>query len=65
MEKAGITATDPTLKRGLRWLRSHQQPDGPWKALSINKKREPGSDPALFMQDAATAYAVLALEKSR
>lgn len=65
MERAGISSHEPTLRRGLEWLASHQQKDGAWSALSINKKRDPASDPALFMQDAATAYAVLALENRK
>jgi hypothetical protein len=32
-------------------------------AASLNKERDPKSDPALFMTDAATAYAVMALER--
>jgi squalene-hopene/tetraprenyl-beta-curcumene cyclase len=49
------------LARGLAWLRSNQEPSGRWVATSLNKKRDPASDPARFMNDAATAYAVLAL----
>jgi len=55
---------DPTVTRGLAWLRSQQQADGTWAAASINKHRDPESDAYLFMEDAATAYAVLALQKS-
>jgi squalene-hopene/tetraprenyl-beta-curcumene cyclase len=47
--------------RGLAWLRSHQEATGRWVATSLNKRRDPTSDPARFMNDAATAYAVLAL----
>ena len=65
MEQARISRQDPMLKQGLAWLVAHQQKDGAWAALSINKKRDPASDPALFMQDAATAYAVLALENRK
>ena len=65
MEKAGIPSRDPVLRRGIEWLSTHQQANGTWTALSINKKRDPSSDPALFMQDAATAYAVLALNQHK
>ena len=65
MEQAGVSRHDPTLVCGVNWLTTHQQQDGTWKAQSINKKRDPGSDPALFMQDAATAYAVLALDRRK
>jgi squalene-hopene/tetraprenyl-beta-curcumene cyclase len=56
---------DPTLTRGIAWLSTHQQPNGAWAAESINKHRNPDTDPALFMTDAATAYAVLALDKAK
>ncbi len=65
MEESGTASNDPTLQRGLTWLKEHQQKDGAWLASSINKKRAPSSAPSLFMNDAATAYAVLALEKSK
>jgi len=65
MEECGTASDDTTLKRGLAWLREHQQRDGNWLAASINKKRSPSSSPSIFMNDAATAYAVLALEKAK
>jgi hypothetical protein len=52
-------------RRGLAWLAGQQQPDGTWSAASINKQHDPHSDAAPFMTDAATAYAVLALEGAR
>ena len=59
---AGTPASDAHLTRGLDWLRHHQDPQtGQWNAASLNKQREPNADPAKFMNDAATAYAVLAL----
>jgi squalene-hopene/tetraprenyl-beta-curcumene cyclase len=53
------------LTRGIAWLSTHQQPNGAWLAESINKDRNPDTDPALFMTDAATAYAVLALDNTK
>jgi len=49
--------------RGLAWLAAHQQASGGWLATSLNKNRDPKSDPARFMPQAATAYAVLALTR--
>jgi hypothetical protein len=65
MEEAGLGKDDPLLKRGVAWLSGHQRKDGAWEAKSLNVKREPGSDAAPFMSDAATAYAFLALDKAR
>lgn len=56
---------DAVLERGIAWLTQNQQTDGTWNAVSINKERNPKSIPAAFMTDAATAYAVLALELSK
>jgi squalene-hopene/tetraprenyl-beta-curcumene cyclase len=65
MEESGTSRRDKALQRGLEWLAEHQQKDGKWNASSINMKRDPQSDASLFMSDAATAYAVLALEKAQ
>ncbi|HEX4008052.1 MAG TPA: hypothetical protein VHX60_17900 [Acidobacteriaceae bacterium] len=56
---------DPTRRRSRAWLLTHQQSDGTWTAASLNKQRDPASDPAAFMTDAATAYAVLALAQQQ
>jgi squalene-hopene/tetraprenyl-beta-curcumene cyclase len=63
-EKAGVPADDPMLKRGLAWLESHQYQGGDWWASSMNGFRDPSSDVGRFMSDAATGYALLALEQS-
>jgi squalene-hopene/tetraprenyl-beta-curcumene cyclase len=65
MEQAGVKPGDPALKRSLQWLRQNQDAsDGRWPAWSLNKQRELTSDAGRFMSDAATAYAVMALEAS-
>jgi len=61
LRSAGGQGHDDALSKGLAWLASHQEPSGRWTAASLNKQRDPASDPARFMNDAATAYAVLAL----
>jgi squalene-hopene/tetraprenyl-beta-curcumene cyclase len=63
LEAAGTPPSDPLVSRSLAWLTQHQRSDGAWTAASLNKQRNPASAPALFMNDAATAYAVLALEQ--
>lgn len=65
LEASGMPRGDAMLQRSVNWLAQHQQNDGTWTAASLNKQRDPASDPALFMTDAATAYAALALEWGR
>ena len=62
LQKAGVPRTDARLVRALDWLSSHQdRGQGSWPASSMNKKFEPGSMQIQFMNDAATAFAALAL----
>ena len=63
LEKAAAPQTQEPLKRAVRWLAHNQnRDDGRWAASSLNKQRELDSAAGRFMSDAATAYAVLALE---
>jgi squalene-hopene/tetraprenyl-beta-curcumene cyclase len=62
---AGLAPTEAHLSRSLAWLRSNQQSDGCWLAYSLNVQRNLDSYLGRFMSDAATAYAVLALEHSK
>jgi squalene-hopene/tetraprenyl-beta-curcumene cyclase len=62
LQSGGVSVTDPRVQTGLEWLRRNQDgATGRWSATSLNKRRDPESDPGKFMSDAATAYAVLAL----
>lgn len=63
-KQAGLPEAQDAVKRALAWLSRNQNPsDGRWAASSLNRHRELDSDAGRFMSDAATAYAVLALEK--
>jgi squalene-hopene/tetraprenyl-beta-curcumene cyclase len=61
LQSGGVAASEPRLRTGLDWLRHHQRPTGQWVASSPNKQRDPATEPAKFMSDAATAYAVMSL----
>lgn len=60
--RGGVPASDPKLAKALAWLQAHQDAStGAWAATSMNKRYPDGSMESRFMQDAATAYASLAL----
>ena len=61
LDSSGTREAKSMRRRGEAWLRSHQRADGSWPAASMNKVRDPESDAAPFMSDAATGYAALAL----
>jgi len=67
LEESLVTSDKkPHVERGLAWLEANQdKTTGAWPAWSLNKNRDPNSDAGKFMSDAATSYAVLALEDRR
>jgi len=62
LQQAGMSRSDKAVARALDWLRAHQDREsGSWAADSLNSRHEPDSMQFRFMQDAATAFASLAL----
>jgi len=62
LNMAGGKAARAQTARALDWLRAHQdRQTGAWPAVSMNKVYPAGSMEEKFLQDAATAFAVLAL----
>jgi squalene-hopene/tetraprenyl-beta-curcumene cyclase len=65
LQKSGIPASDPRLRRSLAWLESNQSRwNGRWSTESLNRHHGFWEESGHFMDDAATAFAVLALLRS-
>ena len=67
LQQSGISRENPQLKLALAWLVANQsKTDGSWPSSSLNKNVQHHQSPQTvqFMNDAATAYAVLALTES-
>lgn len=53
--RTGIPASDPRIRRGIRWLETNQRESGRWFTRSLHK------DGRHFITHAGTAFAVMAL----
>jgi hypothetical protein len=66
LQKAGGPRAAAAVERGRQWLVAHQNPEtGTLPAWSINRNRDPATEPAKFMIDAATALASIAFSGGR
>jgi squalene-hopene/tetraprenyl-beta-curcumene cyclase len=67
LQQSSIPGDNPQLKQVIAWLTANQnKTDGFWLSYSLNNNvaNHMSPDTARFMNDAATAYAVLALSES-
>lgn len=67
LQQAGIPKENVQEKKALAWLAANQsKTEGNWPSSSLNNSKEHHLSPetALFMNDAATAFAVLALTEA-
>lgn len=67
LQQAGMSPENGPLKRGLAWLAEEQsRADGFWPSSSLNNNEAHhiSPDTVRFMNDAATAYAVLSLQEA-
>ena len=65
LEQAAPSLDAAAVKRGRTWLvRNQDAASGRWPSYSLNGSRNHAAGVGLFMNDAATAYAVLALEST-
>ncbi len=55
LRRAGVSADDPRIQRGIAWLKTHQRVSGRWFTRSMKK------DSKHYVTHSGTAYAILAL----
>lgn len=55
LRRAGVSADNPAIQRGIKWLKENQRASGRWFTRSLNK------DNKHFISHAGTAMAVMAL----
>jgi hypothetical protein len=66
LKRSNLRNEQNVVMAGRTWLEHHQdKEEGSWRAFSVNKKRDPSTDVGHFMTDAATGYAVMALEATK
>ena len=66
LRSGAVSRKDPRLQRSLTLLASRQdRQKGHWSSQSMNKDRAPQSMTGQFMNDSATAFAVLALLEAK
>jgi len=55
LRRAGVSADNPKIKKGVRWLKSNQRESGRWFTRSVNR------DSTHYITNAGSAMAILAL----
>ncbi len=55
LRTAGVSADDPRIQTGIRWLKTHQRASGRWFTRSMDR------DSQNYVTHSGTAYAILAL----
>lgn len=66
LEQTGVPGARGAIRSARHWLtRNQNQTSGFWRAQSWNTTRDPSTDVGKFMDDAATAYAVMALTSGK